>query len=143
MDNYYYYIKEGEKIGPYTTYEIKNRNLPNDTLVWKEGMNSWTELQNISEFSMNSEEIPPPIPVTNNDLKANPIQKPPDNYVKHIVTAIVVGFATKFLIYQWYLENYDGHYVSQVANSRSYFIGIALFFVSLIVTKKILKVFIN
>lgn len=140
MDNYYY-IVNGEKLGPYTTAEIKHRDLSNDTLLWKKGFNSWTELKNISEFNENSENIPPPIPVSSNNIKSYPKQNPLNNNIKHFVTALLVGFVAKLLIHQWYLVNYDGHFVEMVANSRSYFIGIALFFVSLILTKKILKVY--
>ena len=46
----YYYIFNGKKVGPYSLSEIKEANLSQDTLVWREGLKEWTKFSDIRDF---------------------------------------------------------------------------------------------
>ena len=47
----YYYLENNEKRGPFTLSELKTKDLNNQTLVWFEGLEKWTQLQNIEELN--------------------------------------------------------------------------------------------
>ena len=38
----YFIIENGEQAGPFSIYEMADRGLNSDTLVWAEGMDNWT-----------------------------------------------------------------------------------------------------
>jgi len=58
-----YYIHNGkEQNGPYSFEELKELNLAANTFIWFEGINGWTEIQNIPELRdvIKKENTPPP-----------------------------------------------------------------------------------
>ena len=64
MTNRKYFIADdNEKKGPFTYLEILEFKLPGDTLIWKEGLISWLEIQHLEEFRETVLQIPPPIPL--------------------------------------------------------------------------------
>lgn len=69
----YYVAADGEKTGPFNKSQLnqlKQKNLfNNDSIVWAEGMNDWSEASNILDLkevlaSTNQPNIPPPLPPT-------------------------------------------------------------------------------
>ncbi|HUS03562.1 MAG TPA: DUF4339 domain-containing protein, partial [Chitinophagaceae bacterium] len=60
----YYYLDGLDKKGPYTSEELKTRNLKPETLVFSDGMDSWKPIKEIE--SLNSIIFEKP-----NDTKSN------------------------------------------------------------------------
>lgn len=62
----WYYLKEDQQIGPLTGQELKRLarggDLQPDDLVWKEGMQDWTEARQVSGLFSNEVVAPPPQP---------------------------------------------------------------------------------
>lgn len=61
----YYYIADKTRKGPFSYSEIIDINLPQDTLVWREGLKGWTKYSDIKDFNQHSPKanikIPEPI----------------------------------------------------------------------------------
>ena len=47
----YYYIKDGEKIGPFSLKELKDKDIKKSTLVWKEGLDNWLKARKLEEVN--------------------------------------------------------------------------------------------
>lgn len=47
----YYYLDGLDKKGPYTTEELKARNISEDTMVFADGMANWTAIKNLPELN--------------------------------------------------------------------------------------------
>lgn len=63
MTNIKYFIsKKGKRLGPYTLEGLKELNLFNTTLVWKEGMGEWLPAKEIDELKEITILPPPPLP---------------------------------------------------------------------------------
>lgn len=66
----YFTIENNQQQGPFTIYELRDRNLSSDTLVWAEGMAEWTPAWQVKElhdflYGQNANgATPPPIPPT-------------------------------------------------------------------------------
>lgn len=63
----YYYAHEGHQAGPVTFEQLRslfaNRTVNRDTLVWKQGMASWTALKEVEELkAFLGGSMPPPLP---------------------------------------------------------------------------------
>lgn len=63
----YFYASNGQQNGPVTFEQLRalfaNRTVNKDTLVWKQGMQNWTSLQEIEELkAFLGGNTPPPIP---------------------------------------------------------------------------------
>ena len=63
----YYYAHEGQQAGPVTFEQLRslfaNRTVNRDTLVWKQGMTSWTALKEVVELkAFLGGSTPPPLP---------------------------------------------------------------------------------
>jgi uncharacterized membrane protein len=58
------YIKNGVQTGPVTTEELRNLlatgAIPAETLVWREGLASWSPASSLSEFAGTAPPVPPP-----------------------------------------------------------------------------------
>ncbi len=53
---FYYYIEDGKRKGPFTLDELKDNIFSPDTLFWREGLESWTRLSELSELgNLNNE----------------------------------------------------------------------------------------
>lgn len=71
----YFIIENNKQAGPYTIYELKDKGLKSETLVWTEGMTDWKpawqveELRNFLQTTA-SDATPPPIPPTESQQPA-------------------------------------------------------------------------
>ena len=70
----YFYASNGQQNGPVTFEQLRtlfaNRTVNKDTLVWKQGMQNWTSLQEVEELkAFLGGNTPPPIPEVNNLVK--------------------------------------------------------------------------
>ncbi|PTL33324.1 hypothetical protein C7120_01480 [Prevotella sp. oral taxon 376] len=65
-----YFINENnQQAGPFSIYELKDKGLASDTLVWAEGMKDWMPAWQVDElknflFNTPSGATPPPVPPT-------------------------------------------------------------------------------
>ena len=60
----YYLIINGTENGPLSSEELKEKGLTSSSLVWKEGMDNWTEAKNVEELKKIVKKGPPPIPTS-------------------------------------------------------------------------------
>lgn len=67
----YFIIENGEQAGPFSIYEMADRGLNSDTLVWAEGMDNWTPAWQVDELkrflygrqqTATPASVPPPVP---------------------------------------------------------------------------------
>lgn len=61
----WYYTLNGQQAGPVSEAELADRltkELPYDTLVWKEGMANWQAANSVAEFGDLNQGSPPPLP---------------------------------------------------------------------------------
>ena len=60
-----WYIRDGEKIGPFHDFEIRRKisagELPASTPAWHEGLGAWKPLEEIDIFSREFERVAPPV----------------------------------------------------------------------------------
>jgi hypothetical protein len=69
-NNYKYYIIEnGLQSESYTYLELKNKNINEDTLIWRKGLENWTLAKDLIELESIIEFLPPPIHFNNNTNK--------------------------------------------------------------------------
>ncbi|BAX82365.1 DUF4339 domain-containing protein [Labilibaculum antarcticum] len=61
MNKQWYYVKSGDKKGPYLVNELKGK-IGKETLLWCEGMKDWEKAKQIAEFQSFFEVTPPPVP---------------------------------------------------------------------------------
>lgn len=88
----YYIALNGEKVGPFTEKEIKDKKLKNDTLVWCTGMSNWEKLKNFDELVTNNDYEVPPIP------QANPNRKKKHLKITLIIFAICALISAVYII---------------------------------------------
>ena len=63
----YFYAQNGQQAGPVSFEQLKalfaNRTINKDSLVWKQGMDSWVALKDVEELkSFLGGSTPPPLP---------------------------------------------------------------------------------
>lgn len=58
----YYFILDGEQLGPFEAEQIGRLNINRATLVWREGLSDWKEAHEVEELMEFLVSIPPPIP---------------------------------------------------------------------------------
>lgn len=58
----FFYAKNDEKFGPISIEELKEAGINGDTLVWREGFDSWRKASNIAELADLFKTVPPPLP---------------------------------------------------------------------------------
>jgi hypothetical protein len=61
---YFFYIKNGEKIGPFTKQALQAENIERNTLVWFPKLKDWTELSRVEELGDLVKAISPTIKTT-------------------------------------------------------------------------------
>lgn len=95
----YFIIENGQQAGPFTIYELKDKGITSDTLVWAEGMSDWQPAWKVEELKNflygNSESVtPPPVPPT--AAPAQPVITPEEpqpkkkNKVGYIIGIVLV-----------------------------------------------------
>ena len=62
MEKIYFIVVDNEQAGPYSTEELKGLKIKKDSLVWKEGLDDWTQAVMIEELKQIFISTPPPIP---------------------------------------------------------------------------------
>ncbi len=58
----YYIIVNNAKQGPYTTEELSRKNITHRTLIWRVGMDDWTEAGEMDELRALLDQMPPETP---------------------------------------------------------------------------------
>lgn len=69
----YFVILNDEKVGPLSLEEVMNLGISRKTLVWKSGMQDWTQSNNLIEFKQYFSETPPEL--INNEVTEYSNQK--------------------------------------------------------------------
>jgi Interferon-induced transmembrane protein/GYF domain 2 len=69
----YFYILNGQQIGPLSIEELKANNITRETMIWCEGMGDWEQAGKIAELSSLFGDLPPSLPT-------NLAQTNPQNY---------------------------------------------------------------
>jgi len=77
----YYYTDGKERFGPFSIEQLGERNISENTLVWKEGLPDWVPARNLNElsglFSL-AASMPPPIEIQKTYM---PPEAPPKNWL--------------------------------------------------------------
>ncbi len=73
----YFIIENDKQQGPFSIYELKDKAISQETLVWAEGMEDWTPANKVEElrnflFATTSQSVPPPYVAP----KAAPAEEP-------------------------------------------------------------------
>lgn len=114
---YFYENDNNEQVGPIDIAKLKTVNIKSSTLIWKEGMENWSEAKYFEELK----ELlikPPPLPSKNNEVKI-PEKKPVKNTPKikqkkhgfwsykgrmrrseYFLNSLILGLLMKGIIYQ-------------------------------------------
>jgi hypothetical protein len=62
----WYIFVNSTHIGPYTLNEVKafyeKRDIKDNTMIWKEGMAEWLPYKKVEIFSLDTSDLPPPLP---------------------------------------------------------------------------------
>jgi hypothetical protein len=63
----YFIVENNKQSGPFSIYELKDKGITNETLVWAEGMTDWTPAWKVDElraflFNTKDASTPPPLP---------------------------------------------------------------------------------
>lgn len=66
----YFIVENNRQAGPFSIYELKDKGIGSETLVWAEGMTDWTpawKVEELRQFLFNTKDTstPPPVPETN------------------------------------------------------------------------------
>ena len=60
---HYYFTDGKERFGPFTIEQLKEKNISESTLVWKDGLSDWVPARNLSDLEalfVKNPPIPPP-----------------------------------------------------------------------------------
>lgn len=103
----YFIIENNQQTGPFSIYELKDKGLTSDSLVWAEGMKEWTpawqveELKNFLYNTANSSTPPPVPPVTPQPTaeaaQPTPPAEEPQPQKSH-KTGIIIGAIVLFFL---------------------------------------------
>lgn len=99
----YYYLDGIDKLGPYSSEEIKSRNLSTDTMVLKGDNKKWLPLKQFKEFNKKPKEIN--IEDKTLEKRVLPSQKN-NRYLKFLILAIIILFIS-FFVYKHYSLSED------------------------------------
>ena len=63
----YFIVENNKQSGPFSIYELKDKGITSETLVWAEGMTDWTPAWKVDElraflFNTKDASTPPPLP---------------------------------------------------------------------------------
>ena len=64
MTTQYHYADGENHFGPFTIEELKDKKITKDTLIWYEGLDTWTKAEGIKELDILFKSIPPPLAKT-------------------------------------------------------------------------------
>ena len=63
----YFIVENNKQAGPFSIYELKDKGIGSETLVWAEGMTDWMPAWKVEElrnflFNTKDTSTPPPLP---------------------------------------------------------------------------------
>lgn len=58
----YYYIKDGNQLGPFDLGDLRSEEINRETLIWFQGSKNWVKASEIIEFNELLSHLPPPVP---------------------------------------------------------------------------------
>ncbi|PKP60434.1 hypothetical protein CVT91_05190 [Candidatus Atribacteria bacterium HGW-Atribacteria-1] len=113
----YFYIFEGNKIGPFSFEELKNQNLTRETKVWFYGLDNWTTLKEVDELKSITDSIPPQLKfakpkeiqnINSSDKKniGNKIENKPSSNIRNFKKVIIIiSILTIVLLFGYFAYN--------------------------------------
>jgi len=96
----YFIIENNQQTGPFSIYELKDKGITSDSLVWAEGMKEWTPAWQVEElknflYNTTSSSTPPPVPPVTPQPNAEEAQLRPSEQgsqpQKNHKTGIIIG----------------------------------------------------
>ena len=77
----YFIVENNKQSGPFSIYELKDKGITSETLVWAEGMTDWTPAWKVDElraflFNTKDASTPPPLPEDMEQPAAAPAEPP-------------------------------------------------------------------
>lgn len=75
----YFIVENNKQSGPFSIYELKDKGITSETLVWGEGMTDWTPAWKVDElraflFNTKDASTPPPLPEDMEQPAAAPVE---------------------------------------------------------------------
>ncbi len=127
----YFIVLDNEQKGPFSLEEIANMSITQQTLVWHENLDDWTEAKNITDFKEILKIKPPPIP--KNKIEEKPVKvvltKEKSNKKKadfskilqsllkllpySFIFGVLIYFISAFTVYE--INKFDNHDWSKVS----------------------------
>lgn len=77
MNQQFYVAVNGQQTGPFTLDELKAKNIQHDTLIWTEGLESWTKAELVPLVKDILKTIPPPLQNTESKSIYQQVPPPP------------------------------------------------------------------
>lgn len=93
MSQQFYIAENGQQAGPFTIDELKEKNIHPDTLVWTEGIDSWTKAEYIPLLKEILRATPPPLPNPEKNITSQQVPPPPTPTPPPINTDKFFGYA--------------------------------------------------
>jgi len=99
MTKQYYYTDGQNQFGPFNIDELKTKEITKETLVWYEGIDSWTKAGEITELAAFFKSIPPPLhtiaktppPINSNTQILVPEVNPKKKKKLWIILGVIIG----------------------------------------------------
>jgi hypothetical protein len=144
----YFYSDGSRKFGPYSIEELKNEEINANTLIWYEGLESWTLAKNIKKIEDVIKLIPPPIICNktktdsigafNNTVKVAPKKSNDKSLSKNLpfllllssVTGIILGFGN--LDFSGSPSGFMGGFIGLVISGTVLYTGLPLLIVRIV-----------
>lgn len=73
----YYIARDGKRLGPFSTEELKETGITPDTKVWHNGLEGWTDAKELPELAEITDCEAPPLPEPPNDSSPETEEKQP------------------------------------------------------------------
>ena len=122
----YFIIENNQQAGPFSIYELKDKGLASDTLVWTEGMKDWTPAWQVDElknflYNTTSTSTPPPIPTpdaqpVSDSTPQDDREEEPEPARRH--TGLIIGALAAVLLFVLILTNPDKEDHKRVIQER-------------------------
>jgi TM2 domain-containing membrane protein YozV len=96
-DALYFFAENNQQRGPVTSSELLAKNLPPDTLVWREGMPQWQRLDSLPELIGLTNASRPPPPQFAQQMQRIPIASIPYGQAPPQVNRMAAGLCGIFL----------------------------------------------
>jgi len=116
MNQQFYIAVNGQQTGPFTYEELKAKGIQRDTLLWTEGLDSWTKAEHVALVKDIIRATPPPLP--NEEKKQQTPPPPPpipqqqatqhfgyelasigQRFFAHFLQAVIIVFIAIFILF--------------------------------------------